>query len=144
MATNLTTLFTNIANAIRAKTGSSEQIVAENFPTAIAGITTGLKLTNTTTLTSTADGKITFPSDPENHKVTILHVKGGTQLSSDSSQVKFPIIYRTPTETAGNSLKGVGLTSENKVMFSPWSFGKSSLEVENLFNSTEYVLEYYD
>jgi len=37
----LTQLFTNIANAIRAKTGSSEQILAENFPTEIADITTG-------------------------------------------------------------------------------------------------------
>ena len=35
MATNLTTLFTNIANAIRAKTGESAPIVAENFPTTI-------------------------------------------------------------------------------------------------------------
>ena len=35
MATNLTTLFTNIANAIRVKTGGTEQIVAENFPTEI-------------------------------------------------------------------------------------------------------------
>lgn len=34
-------LFTNIANAIRAKTGSSETIKAENFPTEIADITTG-------------------------------------------------------------------------------------------------------
>lgn len=37
----LTQLFTNIANAIRAKTGSSETIKAENFPTEIANITTG-------------------------------------------------------------------------------------------------------
>lgn len=34
-------LFTAIANAIRAKTGSSETIKAENFPTEIADITTG-------------------------------------------------------------------------------------------------------
>ena len=34
-------LFTNIANAIRAKTGSSETIKAEDFPTEIADITTG-------------------------------------------------------------------------------------------------------
>lgn len=34
-------LFTNIANAIRAKTGSSETIKAEDFPTEIANITTG-------------------------------------------------------------------------------------------------------
>lgn len=37
----LTQLFTAIANAIRAKTGSSETIKAENFPTEIADITTG-------------------------------------------------------------------------------------------------------
>jgi len=42
---NLTQLFTAIANAIRAKTGSSETIKAENFPNEIADITTG-KLTN--------------------------------------------------------------------------------------------------
>lgn len=37
----LVQLFTNIANAIRAKTGSSETIKAENFPIEIADITTG-------------------------------------------------------------------------------------------------------
>lgn len=38
----LTQLFTNIANAIRTKTGSSETIKAEDFPTEIASITTGV------------------------------------------------------------------------------------------------------
>lgn len=37
----LTSLFTDIANAIRTKTGSSDPIVADNFPTAIANIPTG-------------------------------------------------------------------------------------------------------
>lgn len=37
----LTDLFTNIANAIRAKDGSSDTIVASDFPTAIANIPTG-------------------------------------------------------------------------------------------------------
>lgn len=41
----LVQLFTAIANAIRAKTGTSSTINAEDFPTEIAGITTG-KLTN--------------------------------------------------------------------------------------------------
>lgn len=35
-------LFTNIANAIRTKTGSIETIKAEDFPTEIASITTGI------------------------------------------------------------------------------------------------------
>ena len=37
----LTSLFSDIANAIRAKTGNSGTIVADNFPSAIAAITTG-------------------------------------------------------------------------------------------------------
>lgn len=37
----LTELFTNIANAIRSKTGESEQIQASNFPTSISNIPVG-------------------------------------------------------------------------------------------------------
>lgn len=37
----LTSLFSDIADAIRGKTGSSETIVADDFPTAIANIPTG-------------------------------------------------------------------------------------------------------
>lgn len=36
--TNLTDLFTDIADAIRVKTGGTESIVADNFPEAIAAI----------------------------------------------------------------------------------------------------------
>lgn len=39
--TTLSALFTAIANAIRAKTGGSANIVADNFPTAIAAISGG-------------------------------------------------------------------------------------------------------
>jgi len=38
---NLTSLFTDIADAIRAKTGSSDPIVADQFPEAIEGISGG-------------------------------------------------------------------------------------------------------
>ena len=40
--TTLSALFTAIANSIRTKTGSSAQIVADNFPTEIANIPTGI------------------------------------------------------------------------------------------------------
>ena len=40
----LTELFTNIANSIRTKTGSSEQIPATNFPTAISQIPSGAEI----------------------------------------------------------------------------------------------------
>ncbi len=36
--TTLSGLFSAIANAIRAKTGSTEEIIADDFPTAIAAI----------------------------------------------------------------------------------------------------------
>lgn len=49
--TTLTQLFTNIAGAIRSKTGGTAQIPAENFPTEIAAITTG---TDTSDATATA------------------------------------------------------------------------------------------
>ena len=39
--TTLTSLFSDIADAIRAKTGDSGTIVADNFPTAIANIPSG-------------------------------------------------------------------------------------------------------
>lgn len=49
----LTSLFSDIADAIRAKTGDSGTIVADNFPTAIANIPSGgssdvIKITGTT------------------------------------------------------------------------------------------------
>ena len=37
----LTELFTDIADSIREKTGSEEQIVADNFPTEISNIPSG-------------------------------------------------------------------------------------------------------
>lgn len=39
--TTLTSLFSDIADAIRSKTGNSETIIADNFPTAIATIPSG-------------------------------------------------------------------------------------------------------
>lgn len=50
--TNLSSLFTAIANAIRGKTGGTAQIVADNFPSAIAAITTDPSVNDTLT-----DGK---------------------------------------------------------------------------------------
>ena len=46
---SLSSLFTAIANSIRAKTGGTDPIIAEDFPTAIDGISAGgdeLKITD--------------------------------------------------------------------------------------------------
>lgn len=56
--TSLTSLFSDTADAIRAKTGSSASIVADDFPTAIAAIPAGLEYeTGTYTPASDAAGQ---------------------------------------------------------------------------------------
>lgn len=57
--TNLRSLFTAIASAIRAKTGGSADIVADNFPSAIAAIPTGTTPTGTKPITITENGVVT-------------------------------------------------------------------------------------
>ena len=53
--TTLTSLFTAIANSIRGKTGSSAQIVADDFPSAIDAIPTGTPLPALTDPASASD-----------------------------------------------------------------------------------------
>ena len=48
----LTTLFTNIANAIRTKKGTSASIIAEDFPDEISSITTGIDTSDATATAS--------------------------------------------------------------------------------------------
>ena len=52
--TSLASLFTDIADAIRGKTGGSAQLVADDFPTAIAAIPSLRVATASKTLTSAA------------------------------------------------------------------------------------------
>lgn len=52
--TTLTSLFNDIADAIRAKTGGTSDIVADNFPTAIASIYSTLTVINGTSGSKTA------------------------------------------------------------------------------------------
>lgn len=53
--TSLATLFTDIANAIRGKTASTAQIIADDFATAISGIVTiGQGLAEATAASATA------------------------------------------------------------------------------------------
>ena len=52
--TSLASLFTDIADAIRGKTGGSAQLVADDFPTAIAAIPSLRVATASKTLTSVA------------------------------------------------------------------------------------------
>lgn len=65
--TSLASLFGDIADAIRAKTGGSAQITADDFPTAIAGITSLRVGTKTITTSSSSIAEINFtdlPAEP--------------------------------------------------------------------------------
>ena len=58
--TTLTSLFTAIANAIRGKTGSSDQIVADDFPSAISLISGADQSDATATASDIAEGKTAY------------------------------------------------------------------------------------
>ena len=65
--TSLVSLFGDIADAIRGKTGGSSQIAADDFPTAIAGITSLRVGTKTITTSSSSIAGINFtdlPAEP--------------------------------------------------------------------------------
>lgn len=65
--TSLVSLFGDIADAIRGKTGGSSQIAADDFPTAIAGITSLRVGTKTITTSSSGIVGINFtdlPAEP--------------------------------------------------------------------------------
>lgn len=78
----LASLFTDIAAAIRAKTGKTDKLVADDFPTAIAGITTGVNTSDATvTAADVANGVIAYGKDG---KVTgtVTEKKSGNQTYS--------------------------------------------------------------
>ena len=88
----LTSLFTDIANAIRAKTGSSATIVADNFPTAIGNIMVGTGLAyETGTYAPTSDAAantvtISFTNTHSSAPIYILLVDDATnQAGFDST-----------------------------------------------------------
>lgn len=72
--TTLTSLFSDIADAIRGKTGSSATIVADDFPTAIASIPTGGGSATIEPLSITANGTYTAPSGVDGYSPITVNV----------------------------------------------------------------------
>lgn len=94
--TTLASLFSAIANAIRAKTGSSAQIVADDFPDAIAAIPTGGGGTDTSdaTLTSGAQMLSPYTAYSQGTKYTgTIATKSASDLTASDATVTVPAGY---------------------------------------------------
>ena len=91
---SLTSLFSDIADAIRAKTGGSSQIVADDFPTAIASISGGGG--GTVTITDTTDthgGTIRTITTNENATTVIaLNATSNNTYTAPSGYAYSPVV----------------------------------------------------
>ena len=79
---NLSALFTAIANAIRSKTGGTAAITANNFPTAIAGITSRQVGTATASRTSTTKISFSVSGNPVAFAMVNNHTAENTSSSA--------------------------------------------------------------
>ena len=75
----LTALFSNIASAIRAKTGNTAQISAANFPSAIANIPEGA--TVATGSVTAANKSVTIPQAVGKENIALIQSSSTTQTT---------------------------------------------------------------
>lgn len=117
----LTSLFTDIADAIRAKKGTSDTIIADNFPSEIASIPSGggggLEKIGTvaTNPTEGSYGRLEIPANDGIYLCTNVSV-----TPNNSNRLPFAVICRvdtvTPEQTAGYlgyNYAGSGITATN-------------------------------
>ena len=83
--TSLTSLFSDIADAIRAKTGGSSAIVADDFPTAIAAIQAGLTFASPVTAQRTNNLNINFSNLAAEPKFFVLFASASSGVDITST-----------------------------------------------------------
>lgn len=136
MATTLTTLFTNIANAIRLKTGGSAQIVAENFPAAIGAIPTGAQFLGLEQVTATATG-ITLPEKFANAKIiAVILGADNTNVTGATETFVGGVWY----EGISNSqLNSINVTSAGKSSTSLMKYDKTNRTITSLGENASFA-----
>lgn len=106
----LSSLFTDIANAIRTKTGSSAQIVADNFPTEIANIPSGGIDPSDATATESdiLNPKTAYLSDGTKHTGSMVN-RGAVSQTLDTTTTSYTI-----PQGYHNGSGGVSVTTQTK------------------------------
>lgn len=97
-------LFTNIANAIRSKNGSTQPIVADNFPTEIANLRTGFDYNNQNA-TSISDYEFYNCTDLKSVDCGNL-TSIGTSAFEGCSELKTVVLYEGVADVGENAFKG--------------------------------------
>lgn len=129
----LSSLFSDIANAIRAKTGKSGQIIADNFPSEIAQIETGIDTSDATLtandalsgVTGYAKGEKVTGNIPRNNAIsTVLDANTTSQAIPTGyygTAGSVSIVPQTKTVTPSGSAQDV--TPDSGKVFSKVSVG---------------------
>lgn len=94
----LTDLFSNIADAIRAKNGSTEQIQASQFPTAIAGLSGAPVYVD---IRGTGDATLTLPENARKNNIVFYSYTSAISFTSDEASVALCGAYTTGDQNYG-------------------------------------------
>ena len=143
--TSLASLFTDIADAIRGKTGGTAALVADDFPTAIAGIPAGLTLASPLTARRSSATAIAFSSLQGKPEFFAVVVAGGAIQLTSSALRTLAVIYD------GTNVRGVyfyrgsssAVAYNTTTYFSyTWDADTNTLTVETSNSSYEFHSNY--